>query len=195
MIDHTTTSTKTATKREQERSTRPIRSLSPAQVRHRLNASTGYLMLGMYDHALQELRPFSLRGSADVARLRGEIYREQDRHHEALTQFDIALDAQPDDLTASIGKAWSLKRLGCLNGAIDTLREAAEHHPREALVQYNLACYFALSGEKAECLSHLGVALRLAPAYVELIDDEPDFKPLRDDADFERMVSLVERVA
>ena len=167
-------------------------SLTPTQQRFRLDAATGYLMLGMSEAALRELADFEETSIPPVLRLRGEALREQERHGEALEQFDRLLGVRPSDLSAAIGKAWCLKRLSRIEEAIDTLRAAAPRHPNEALVQYNLACYFALTGDKDRCLSHLGIALRIDPSYVDLMPEEPDFDGLREDAD---LLDLVARVS
>lgn len=171
------------------------RRLSAIQLRHRIEAATGYLMLGMVSQARREIQPLDGCDSLEVLRLRGEILREGERHNEAIIQFEKVLEVDSKDLSAYIGIAWCHKRLDRLNDAIDTLRAAALVHPREAIIQYNLACYFALADDKERCLSHLGISLRLDANYVELIDEESDFDKIRNDADFRSLVDTLVRVA
>ena len=168
---------------------------TPTKQRFAIEAATGYLMLGMTKAALRELAPFRDTRLPPVLRLRGEALREQERHTEALREYDDLLHLRPGDLSAVIGKAWCLKRLDRLSDAIDTLRSGAAAHPSEALIPYNLACYFALQRDKARCLAHLGRALRMDASYVELIEAEPDFEGVRGDADFQELVEAVARVA
>lgn len=168
--------------------------LSAVQKRHRISAATGYLMLGMTAAAERELDSLGADESLDAIRLRGELYRETERHDDALKLYDKLLGIEPTAIDGAIGKAWCLKRLSRLDEAIQTLRIASNHHPREALIQYNLACYFALRHDKDRCLSYLGIALRLGPEFVELIDDESDFDSIRDDSDFVSLVETVSRV-
>lgn len=169
--------------------------LSATQQRHRLNAATGYLMLGMAVPALRELDSLGETESLTAVELRADALRELGRFDDSLPLFEQVLAKEPASLNAAIGKAWCLKRLSRLEGAIDALRSSAIHHPREALIQYNLACYFALFSDKDRCLSHLGIALRLNSFFAELIDEEPDFDAIRSDEDFVNLVRTIARVA
>ena len=61
----------------------------------------------------------------------------------------------------SIGLAWCLKRTDRLEEAIDVMMAAYQFHEDEPIVLYNLACYFALAGDKPQALSWLGRAIRM----------------------------------
>jgi hypothetical protein len=65
---------------------------------------------------------------------------------------------------------------------------AYQFHEEEPIVLYNLACYFALAGDKAHALSWLGRAIRMESSLRELVPDETDFDQLRQDADFQMIV-------
>ena len=69
--------------------------------------------------------------------------------------------------------------------------EAVVVEPTEAITHYNLACYLSLAGEKARSLAHLAEALVLDPTYRALVDDEPDFDPIRSDAQFQAITSII----
>jgi tetratricopeptide (TPR) repeat protein len=160
-----------------------------------LEAARGYLMLEMPDHALRELRRIdSSDGNLfDICQLKGESLRQKKEHDEALAVFSRALEERPDDLTVLMGMAWCYKRTGQLSNAISTLEQAYQSSPKEPIVLYNLSCYFSLAGDKIQALSWLGRALRMEPALRDLIQDESDFDPLRNDPDFQFVIGIDEQ--
>lgn len=166
--------------------------INPQRLRiRRLEAAQGYLALDMPDHALREMRridnPQEVR--FDFCQLKGEALRQKRRHEEALNAYRQALEENPDDLGVLMGMAWCYKRLDQLPRAIQTMEQAYQAAPREPVVLYNLACYFALAGDKTQALSWLGRAIRMEPALRQLIPDETDFDPLRNDSDFQFIVN------
>jgi len=90
-----------------------------------------------------------------------------------------------------ISLAWCHKRSGRLDLAIETLEEALEVDPTEALLYYNLACYWSLAGRKAKVLKLLSKAFYLDGAYRDLVEEESDFDPLRNDPDFIELTSVI----
>ena len=151
-----------------------------------LEAARGYLALNMPDHALRELRAICNPHAClfDINQLRGEAFRQSGAYDEALVAFDRALTERPSDLSVLLGMAWCYKRIDQLHRALAVMEQAYRAAPREPIVLYNLACYFALSGNKPQDLSWLGRALRMEGALRKLIEDESDFDNLRDDPDF-----------
>lgn len=53
------------------------------------------------------------------------------------------------------------------------------------IVSYNLACYYALAGQKQAALDGLQRALALNPGLLEWSKDDPDFSSLRHEPDFQ----------
>jgi hypothetical protein len=84
-----------------------------------------------------------------------------------------------------LGMAWCYKRTSQLPRAVAIMEEAYRVAPKEAIVLYNLACYYSLQGNKVKALSWLGRALRMRAELRKLIGDETDFDGLRDDPDFQ----------
>jgi tetratricopeptide (TPR) repeat protein len=152
-----------------------------------LDAAQGYLMLDMPDHALTELRAIEAPEffHFEIAQLRGEALRQQECYGEAIQAFSKALDVDASDLTVLLGMAWCFKRTGFLYRSIEMMERAYNVHPEEPIVLYNMACYFALDGDKTQSLSWLGRALRMEPSLRKLITDETDFDKFRDDPDFQ----------
>lgn len=159
--------------------------------RRRMKVAEGYLLLDMPRQALGELNTVRDVGRSlvDWHRLRGEALRWQQRHAEALEAFRHVEEAEPEELGTLLAIAWCYKRVDQLGDAIETMRRAYEAHPREPIVLYNIACYFSLAGEKAQALSWLGRAIRMEPKLRALIPNETDFDSLRNDPDFQFVVS------
>lgn len=147
-------------------------------------------MLKMPDAALRELASIRDWGAfkLEQLKLRGEVLRTEKRHDEALEAFEQADELDPDDVSTLLGIAWCLKRLDRLDDAIETMHRAYRACPEESIVLYNIACYYSLAGDKEQALSWLGRALRMSPDLRELIPEETDFDPLRDDPDFQFVI-------
>ncbi len=172
----------------------PSNNSSPNAPERRIDAAEGYLMLEMPGQALRELRAVEARVEPDddlhvaIARCRGEACRLQEDFEEGARQFLVAQSDDSEDLSVSIGLAWCLKRTDRLEEAIDVMMAAYQFHEDEPIVLYNLACYFALAGDKSQALSWLGRAIRMESSLRDLVPDEPDFDQLRQDADFQIIV-------
>ena len=155
-----------------------------------LEMAQGYLLLDMPQQALRELSAMRVAGveSAEWQRLRGEALRSALQHVEALEAFEQADRLEPDEMGTLLGIAWCQKRTDRLQDAIETMQQAYRACPQEPIVLYNIACYFSLAGEKRQALSWLGRALRMSPELRQLIPEETDFDPLRDDEDFQFVI-------
>jgi tetratricopeptide (TPR) repeat protein len=158
-----------------------------------LAAAEGYLMLEMPQHALRSLREIDDPDQVlfQVNFLRGEALRNLERYDEALESFARAFAQEPEDVGLLMGMAWCYKRTDQLHKAISAMEQAYRLSPREAVILYNLSCYWSLAGNKTQALSWLGRALRIDQSLKRLIDSETDFDPLRADPDFRMIVSTV----
>lgn len=160
-----------------------------------LTAAEGYMMLGMFAHALATLAEIRDAGELtfQVEFMRGDALRHLERHDEALAVFDRAFAVKPDDVDLLMAMAWCYKRTNQLPRAITSMEQAYRVAPKQAIILYNLSCYWSLAGNKAQSLSWLGRALRMDRSLRDLIDEEADFDPLRNDPDFQMMLSVVAR--
>jgi tetratricopeptide (TPR) repeat protein len=86
---------------------------------------------------------------------------------------------------------WCHKRIGRIDQAIEDLQKAEEVAPDEAVVPYNLACYWSLVGNKDQALNHLSRAIAMDPNFRDLINNEPDFDPLRSDPEFRALTEII----
>lgn len=150
-------------------------------------AARGYLTLEMPLHALRELEQVQLSPECafEYHRLSAEALRQNREHELALDAYRMALAERQNDLSIFLGMAWCYKRVDQLPRAIAAMQDAYAIAPRQAIVLYNLACYYSLMGNKPKALSWLGRALRMQGDLRRLIPDESDFDQLRNDPDFQ----------
>jgi Tfp pilus assembly protein PilF len=161
-----------------------------------LEEAAGYIVLEMYAHALAAVDriPLADRGTFKVQMCRGYLLRHLKRHEEALESFHRAFEEKPNDVDLLLAMAWCYKRTNQLSRAISSMERAYQIAPKDATVLYNLACYWSLAGNKTQCLSWLGRALRMSSGLIDLIDTESDFEPLRKDPDFQKLVGMAKGV-
>jgi len=123
--------------------------------------------------------------------LQGEALRELGRYLEAVVPLERAAQIAPSNVQIWLSLGWCQKRLGRIHRAVDTMEQAVAAKPELPIVHYNLACYLSLLGKKNRALIHLAEALILDPEYRDLIDAERDFDPIRDDAQFQAITSII----
>lgn len=163
------------------------------RVQRALREAEGYLELGMPQTALDLLAgiqdPGTFRGQQLY--LSGEAWRAMERFHEAVVALEQASDLIPSKLDVWLALGWCRKRTGRLDLAIEALERAEEVSPGEALIQYNLACYWSLAGKKQRALKYLQRAISTDAHFRDLIGDEPDFDPIRSDPEFRALIEII----
>jgi len=150
----------------------------------------GYLELGMPSHALKALSRLGDPGVGDAQTLylHGEALRALERYDDALIPLQLAAEAEPENLHVWLALGWCFKRTDQIEEAIESLEAALVADPSEAIIHYNLACYWSLAGDKDSALRYLAQALSIDPDCRQLIDEEPDFDPIRYDPDFQALL-------
>ncbi len=150
----------------------------------------GYLELGMPGHALCALQRHgaSVHGDASGCYLMGESLRLLSRYREAIIPLSRSLDLIPDDIRVSMALGWCFKRVGRIHRAIDALEHALKVEPQEAVLHYNLACYWSLVADRQKALRYLAEALAIDGNLRNLVDGESDFDMLRGDPMFQHLI-------
>jgi tetratricopeptide (TPR) repeat protein len=153
----------------------------------------GYLELGLPALALRSLERLGdpTQFAPSTLYLWGEALRAAQRYAEAIPPLEQAAAAEPENVHVWLALAWCYKRDGRLPRAIEAIRSALNSDPSEALLHYNLACYLSLAGDKDGALVHLSQALSAEPYYRSLVDNEPDFDPIRSDPDFQALIGII----
>lgn len=155
-----------------------------------LREAEGYLELSLPRHALTALERAESTGhiNSHALYLRGEALRELHQFAEAIGPLTQAAELAPSNVHIWLALGWCQKRNGRLDLAIESLQQAAEIDSQQAIISYNLACYWCLAKNKRQALEHLARAFDLDPNYRDLVPQEHDFDALRDDPDFQALV-------
>lgn len=153
----------------------------------------GYLELGMHVHAVRTLqrRGSLVHGDARACFLLGESLRELRRYREALFPLRRSTELSPASTDTWLALGWCYKRSGELVKAAEALERALRVTPDEAILHFNLACYYSLLRRPLAALRTLKRAIRIDPAMKSLIDEEADFDPLRRDPAFELLLTSI----
>jgi Flp pilus assembly protein TadD len=154
----------------------------PSAVRDRLaeRALAAVRRLNMHDEE-----------NAYVFYLQGQALRAMERYEDAIVPLRKAAELEPDNIHTYLALGWCYKRIGWLDFAIEALEEAFSVDPRQAIIHYNLACYWSLSGNTNLALAYLASALEIDPSYKELVAKEPDFDSIREHPSFQELTSVI----
>lgn len=158
-----------------------------------IEEAEGYTELGMVEHALLALqrRGSLAHGNGRACLLLGEALRELGRYEEALLPLERSVDLMPDDIHVLLALGWCYKRTGQLAKAIDVLERAVKIESGEAILHYNLACYWSLARNRGAALRHLQQAFEIDANFRDMVSDEQDFDPIRHDAEFIALTSVI----
>lgn len=149
----------------------------------RLEAALGYLQLGMFEDANEEIEllPSQEKLSPGVLHLRAAIYSEM-KSWDLLQEISGFLaDSLPDDPQHWIWLAYATRRTTGIPAAEAILLRALELHRGEAMIRFNLACYAAQTGRIEEARERLREAILLEPGIRSVSLDDPDLQPLWED--------------
>lgn len=122
--------------------------------------------------------------------LKGQAYRLQHSYEKAVSSFWNSLETDSQNVHSLLGLAWCYKRLDELDLAIESLSRALEIQPDNPIICFNLACYHSLLGNVEACCDFLQRALELDDQVRGLIESESDFDSVRDQAQFQAVVSV-----
>lgn len=108
----------------------------------------------------------------------------------SLIIFEKALQIDPDNEPALIGKAKALRRLKRIDEAISILSQVIKRNPKSERAYYNRACYKNLAGNysKNEILTDLEMAASLFGLYRSYALEDRDLENLYCDPDFEKII-------
>jgi tetratricopeptide (TPR) repeat protein len=169
-----------------------MNALSKMSLQRALLEAEGYLQLGMPEQALAALqrRGQLVHGDARGCYMLGECLRELRRYRDAIFPLQRSLELIPDDVHVALALGWCCKRSGRLEEAINTLEHAVRIEPGEAILHYNLSCYWSLAHDSRRALQYLATALSIDGNFRELVADEPDFDPIRNHPLFQSLTAM-----
>jgi tetratricopeptide (TPR) repeat protein len=155
--------------------------LEPPDQQH-WRAAVGYVELGMFQDAndqLDNIDPFN-RAAPEVLALRIAIYHGL-KKWELMREIAKRLsDFQPQDVQWIISYAYATRRADSIQAATEILLNAETKFPKEAVIKYNLGCYFCQTGEIETAKDYLKRAFEIDSSWrMSALEDE-DLRPLWD---------------
>jgi tetratricopeptide (TPR) repeat protein len=118
----------------------------------------------------------------------GQALRLLKKYDLAVRPLLASVRRNPAERQGWIALGWCLKRTGELERAANVAAKGILHHPNDAVLHYNLACYLALLQQSELAISEIIWALELKPQLRKRLAKEPDFKALRDNDAFQAIV-------
>lgn len=149
--------------------------------RWRLSHARGYIELGMYRDAVEELDalPADLHGGAEALVLRAAAFQGLGDWKRLMPIAAALVHVQPGDAGHWVTWAYATRRADSLAAAERILRQASLLHPREATITFNLGCYACQRGDLAAAQDLVDQAIALNPAFQTAAAEDPDLEPLR----------------
>ena len=141
-----------------------------------LNAAHGWLELGNYQEAFNELEEIEpeWRIHPDVLEARWLLYEMAEKWRVCIEISNTLGKMKPDDLSCLIRRSYVLHKLDRTQEAYDGLKPALDTFKEEWLLWYNLACYACVLGNKTEARKLLSKSIELGGDAVKqrALDDE-----------------------
>ena len=106
---------------------------------------------------------------ARILYLCGQAYRVMQQYASAVAPLTEASQLEPENIAIWVALTWCRKRSQRLDLAIESLETALAVEPRQAILHYNLACYWSLAGNAEFAVKYLAQSLDIDPAYRELV--------------------------
>jgi Flp pilus assembly protein TadD len=94
----------------------------------------------------------------------GSVLLQQEKYHEALTSFRLALRESPNDTDVLQQIAVTYTRIGMTDEAVKTYRRVLELKPHAAGAHYGLAFLLLQHGQQDEAVAHLRAFLARPPS-------------------------------
>jgi len=146
------------------------------RLQRRLDAVHGFITLGMFQDALDEIEnlPPEFRSDDVVLALRIEIFQGLEKWESCRVLAESLAMRSPENSGWWLSWSFALRREQSVEAAQAVLREAAEIHPTVAMIAYNLACYACVLGEIAEAKELLKRAVVMDESFKKMALDDPD---------------------
>ena len=151
------------------------------------------LQCNLAEKALECLAPLeeSSGRRAHVLYLKGQAHRLCKRYDLAIEMFEAALEFDSNNIHLYLSLGWCYKRVGNITSAITALEDALQVEPNSGIVNYNLACYWALANHANTSVKFLSRAFDLDHRYRDLIADESDFDKIRNHPAFLAVTTVI----
>lgn len=148
---------------------------------------------GLASKALESLAGLesSTGRRAHIYYLRGQAYRIMEDYEQSISALKAGLEFDSQNVHIFLALGWCYKRIGKLNLAITVLDQARQIQEDSGIINYNLACYYALAGDVENSVFYLSAAMDIDSVFRELIHSESDFDQIRMHPEFQAAISVV----
>ena len=123
--------------------------------------------------------------------LKGQSCRTMKDYPRAINYLEQSSRLDLDNIHTMLALAWCYKRDNRIQDAIQATEIALRIERNSPIVNYNLACYWALTGNASKAVVYLSHAFELEPAYRDCVHNESDFDPIRDDEEFLAIATVI----
>ena len=161
------------------------------EIQKHIEYASGYLDLKMFDEALREADvALALAPSEPHALgIKSAILWEQNRFKEAEPFMAQLAELNPHNTGLWINLAYIRRRTQSVEAAAATLQRAFHANPRDALANFNMACYRAVQNRPEEALELLRDALQIDPKLRAMAKSEQDFDSIRALPAFQKLLT------
>ena len=111
-----------------------------------------------------------------------------DAARRAVANAEKVLDLKPDETRALCLSAMPLYRIGRVEDAYKWVERAVFIEPEDPAVQYNVACFYALTGETERALHCLEHSSLSGMANRSWIENDSDLDPIREHPRFKKLL-------
>lgn len=147
------------------------------EIARQLLAAQGFAELGLYEEAGDELASLD-PDLTEVKVLRCDLLARQSRWEEMQGLAEGLARTEPGQPQWWISWAYAARRTESLAAARRVLLESRRHHPDNAIIVYNLACYASVEGDHGAARELLDEATRLDPVCEKMAAKDEDLAPL-----------------
>ncbi len=130
----------------------------------------------------------------------GELVRKaqkaftEERWPDAIEHYGEVVNRYPQNVQAWYCYAWSLHKNGDLEAAHNAWMRLCSFRQARRIALYNIACIYALQGEKQLALDYLQEAIDAGFERRRSISEDPDLVSLVDDDEFKRLEELAKPI-
>ena len=151
-----------------------------SKIEQLLQPAIGYFQLGMMEEANEEIAALQPEAKSEriVLTLQVDIYGGSSSWQRMREVAGFLTHEWPDDSQHWISLAYATRRCRSIMEAEVILLKAAELHPKEPMIHFNLACYAAQTGELVTARERLAQAEMLDPSIRMMALEDPDLEPL-----------------
>ena len=155
-----------------------------------VNRGVSYNFVENYQQGLlDEEKALSLDATISWAYInRGWAYLGLGKFSQALADLNKAEQMDPKNPFVYHMRAWAHNGLGNKRQAWEDFDKSLALAPNNSWTHWNIASYYALSGEKEKSISALGKAIRFNSALRRKAKTDKNFQSLWNDADFRKLV-------